>query len=121
MKRLTVKEEEIMTMFWEHGSMFIRELLTFYNEPKPHYNTVATLVKLLEEKGFVGHRPCGNTYQYYAAISEKEYKSSALNAVVSQYYNNSYTSVVSQFIEEESMDLEELKELISRIENGKKR
>lgn len=120
MKRLTAKEEEIMNMFWQHGAMFIRELLAFYNEPKPHYNTVATLVKLLEEKGFVGHEPCGNTYRYYAAVSEKEYKSSALNEVISQYYNNSYTHVVSQFIEEESMDIEELKELISRIEKNKK-
>ncbi|WP_455668451.1 BlaI/MecI/CopY family transcriptional regulator [Phocaeicola sp.] len=121
MKRLTAKEEEIMNILWQHDAMFIRELLSFYDEPKPHYNTVATLVKLLEEKGFVAHRPCGNTNQYYAAISEKEYKSSALNDVISQYYNNSYTNVVSQFIEEESMNIEELKELINRIENGKKR
>lgn len=121
MKRLTAKEEEIMNMFWQHGAMFIRELLAYYDEPKPHYNTVATLVKLLEEKGFVHHRPCGNTYQYYAAIGEKEYKSSALNDVISQYYNNSYTRVVSQFIENESINIEELRELINQIENAKKR
>lgn len=120
MKRLTPKEEEIMSMFWQNGAMFIRDLLTLYNEPKPHYNTVATMVKLLEEKGLVEHLSCGNTYQYYAAISEKEYKSSTLNEVISQYYNNSYTSVVSQFIEEEVMNLEELKELVQRIENAKK-
>ena len=53
MKRLTVKEEEIMRIFWEHGPMFVRELLSFYDEPKPHYNTVSTLVRGLEEKGFV--------------------------------------------------------------------
>ena len=53
MKRLTAKEEEIMQMFWEHGPMFVRELLAFYEEPKPHYNTVSTLVRGLEEKGFV--------------------------------------------------------------------
>lgn len=121
MKRLTAKEEEIMNLLWKHGSMFIRELLAFYEEPKPHYNTVATMIKLLEEKGFVQRRACGNTHQYAAAISEKEYKSSALNEVISQYYNNSYASVVSQFIEEEAMDLEELKELIHQIENNKKR
>lgn len=119
MKRLTAKEEEIMKIFWQHGAMFIRELLAFYDEPKPHYNTVATLVKLLEEKGFVTRRSCGNTYQYFATISEKKYKSSALNNVISQYYNNSYTSVVSQFIEEEAMDINELKALIDRIENAK--
>ena len=97
MRRLTVKEEEIMRIFWEHGPMFVRELLSFYDEPKPHYNTVSTLVRGLEEKGFVGYKAYGNTYQYYALVSEKEYKSSALKEVVSQYYNNSYINVVSSF------------------------
>ena len=82
-----------MQMFWEHGPMFVRELLAFYEEPKPHYNTVSTLVRGLEEKGFVKYKAYGNTYQYYAAVSDKEYKRSALNDVVAQYYNNSYTNV----------------------------
>lgn len=116
-KKLTNKEEEIMNLFWQQGDMFIRDLLSFYSEPKPHYNTMATMVKILEEKGFLARRPLGNTHQYYALISEKQYKSSALDAVISQYYNNSYTSVVSHFIEQESMDLDELKELIRQIES----
>ena len=116
-KKLTNKEEEIMNIFWQQGDMFIRDLLEFFNEPKPHYNTVATMVKILEEKGFLARRPMGNTHQYYTLISEKKYKSSTLNAVISQYYNNSYTSVVSHFIEEEVMDLDELKALIREIES----
>ena len=119
MKRLTAKEEEIMQMFWEHGPMFVRELLAFYEEPKPHYNTVSTLVRGLEEKGFVKYKAYGNTYQYYAAVSDKEYKRSALNDVVAQYYNNSYTNVVSTFIEEEGMSVDELKALIAEIESKK--
>lgn len=119
MKRLTTKEEEIMRMFWQQGPMFVRELLAFYKEPKPHYNTVSTLVRGLEEKGFVGYKAYGNTYQYYAAVSEKDYKRSALNEVVLQYYNNSFTNVVSAFIEEEGMPLDELKALIEKIENKK--
>lgn len=119
MKRLTAKEEEIMRMFWEHGPMFVRELLAFYDEPKPHYNTVSTLVRGLEEKGFVGYKAYGNTYQYYAAVTEKAYKRSALNEVVAQYYDNSFVNVVSSFIEEECMPLEELKALIARIESKK--
>lgn len=119
MKRLTVKEEEIMRMFWEQGPMFVRELLAYYDDPKPHYNTVSTLVRGLEEKGFVGYKPYGNTYQYYALVSEKEYKSSALKEVISQYYNNSYVSVVSSFIEEEGMSVDDLKALIECIERGK--
>ena len=115
-KKLAAKEEEVMTLFWQYGDMFIRDLLNYYDDPKPHYNTVATQVKFLEEKKFLGRRPMGNTYQYYALISEKEYKGSALSSVISQYFNNSYTSVVSHFIEKEAMDLDELKALINQIE-----
>lgn len=117
-KKLAAKEEEVMALFWKYGDMFIRDLLSYYDEPKPHYNTVATQVKFLEEKKFLGRRPMGNTFQYYPLISEKEYKGSALNAVVSQYFNSSYTSVVSHFIEEEVIDLNELKELIEQIEKN---
>lgn len=119
MKKLTAKEEEIMRMFWQHGPMFVRELLAFYKEPKPHYNTVSTLVRGLEEKGFVGYKAYGNTYQYYAVVTEKRYKRSALNEVVAQYYDNSYVNVVSSFIEEEGMPLDELKALIAKIESKK--
>ncbi len=120
MKRLTPKEEEIMRIFWQHGPMFVREMLAYYDDPKPHYNTISTLVRLLEEKEFVGYKVYGNTYQYYPLVSEEKYKSSALNEFVAQYYNNSYTSVVSSFIEEEGISVEELKELIARIEQGRK-
>lgn len=120
MKRLTNKEEEVMRIFWEHGSLFVREILAFYDEPKPHYNTLSTLVRGLEEKKVVGYKAYGNTYQYYALVSEKAYKRSALNEVVSQYYDNSYTNVVSAFIEEEGLSVEELKGLIQRIEQGRK-
>ena len=120
-KKLAAKEEEVMTLFWQHGDMFIRDLLNYYEDPKPNYNTVATQVKFLEEKKFLGRRPMGNTNQYYALISEKEYKGSALSSVISQYFNNSYTSVVSHFIEEEAMDLDELKALINQIEMNRKK
>lgn len=119
MKRLTAKEEEIMKIFWEQGPMFVRELLGYYDEPKPHYNTVSTLVRGLEEKGFVGYKAYGNTYHYFALISEKEYKRSALDEVIMQYYDNSYTNVVSAFIEEEGISIEELKTLINQIEKGR--
>lgn len=120
MKRLTAKEEEIMRIFWGNGPLFVRELLAFYDEPKPHYNTVSTLVRGLEEKGFVGYRAYGNSYQYYARVGEKEYKRSALKEVIAHYYDNSFVNVVSTFIEEEGVALDELKALIRKIENGKK-
>lgn len=112
---------EIMRIFWKEGAMFVRELLKYYDEPKPHYNTVSTIVRGLEEKGFVGYKAYGNTYQYFALISEKQYKRSALHEVVSQYYDNSYTNVVSAFIEEEGLSVEDLKALIRQIEQGRKK
>lgn len=108
-----------MRIFWKQGPLFVRELLAYYEEPKPHYNTVSTLVRGLEEKGFVGYKAYGNTYQYYALVVEKAYKRSALHEVISQYYDNSYTNVVSAFIEEEGLSVEALKALISQIESGR--
>ena len=119
MKTLTVKEEEIMGYFWEKGPLFVKQLLEFYDEPRPHFNTLSTIVRGLEEKGFLHHEVFGNTYQYYALGSEKEYKSSALKEVISQYYNNSYVNVVSSFIEEEGLSVDELKALIDQIQRGK--
>ena len=100
--------------------MVIREMLEHYDAPKPHYNTVATLVKLLVEKGFVEYDVVGNIYLYRAKVSRKQYVGSALGDIISLYYNNSYAHVVSQFIEEDKMDVDELKQLIARIESGRK-
>lgn len=119
MKRLTAKEEEIMGYFWEKGPLFIRQLLDLYEEPKPHYNTLSTIVRGLEEKGFIGYQAFGNTYQYYALIAEKDYRSKSLKNIVSKYYNNSYTQVVSSLIEEDELSVEELQELIRQIKNKK--
>lgn len=118
--KLTAKEEEIMTIFWEHGELFIRDVLKYIPEPKPNYNTVATQIKFLEEKGFVERKPVANTFLYAPVISEKEYSGRTIGNVVAQYYNNSYASVVSQFVEEEKMDIDELKALIAEIENRRK-
>lgn len=114
--RLTAKEEDIMQIVWDNGDLFIRDIVARMPEPKPNYNTVATQVKFLEEKGFLGRRPMANSFQYTALISEKEYRGSTIGEVVARYYDNSYSQLVSQFVEEDKMDLDELKELIARIE-----
>lgn len=119
MKRLTEKEEEVMQYLWDKGPLFVREILEKYPEPKPHYNTISTVVRVLEEKGFVDHKVYGSTHQYFALISRDEYKGKALRRVVAGYFNNSYTNVVSTLIEEESLSVAELKKLIKKIEKGK--
>uniref|UniRef100_UPI00321651ED BlaI/MecI/CopY family transcriptional regulator n=1 Tax=uncultured Draconibacterium sp. TaxID=1573823 RepID=UPI00321651ED len=121
MKKLTPKEEEILALFWEKGPMFVKELKEFYNDQKLHYNTLSTMVRAMEEKGFVGHEKFGNTYRYFAAVSKEEYSKSTLGSVVKKYFNNSYKSVVSALVEEENISVDELKKLISEIENNKSR
>ena len=115
-EKLTRKEEELMNIFWEKGDLCIRELVDCLPEPRPSYTTVATQVKFLEDKGFLSRRPIANTFIYQVRISEKDYRGNTIGDVVRKYYNNSYASLVSQFIEEDKIDLEELKEIIREIE-----
>ena len=117
---LTAKEEMLMNIFWAHEPLFIRDLISFIPEPKPHYNTVATLVKFLEEKGFVEREPMANSFRYKVKTSERQYRGNTISKVVARYYDNSYLNLVSQFVEEDKMDLKELKDLIARIEKNKK-
>ena len=119
MQKLTTKEEEVMNVIWKKGDVFIRDIVAGLPDPKPNYNTVATQVKFLEEKGFVTRKPMANSFQYRPAVSERDYRSETIGNVVSRYYNNSYTSLISQFVEEDKMNLDELKALIARIENKK--
>ena len=120
MKRLTAKEEEVMSYFWEKGPLFVRELLSFYDEPKPHFNTLSTVVRGLEEKGFVGHKVYGNTYQYYATVSRDDYRRGTLRGVISKYFDNSYLGVVSSLVQEEKISVDDLKELIKQVEEGRR-
>jgi len=119
MKKLTQKEEEIMNLFWGKGPMFVKELKKFYQEQKLHYNTLSTIVRGLEEKGFIAHEQFGNTHRYFAAITKEEYRKSTLGSVVNKYFNNSYKNVVSLFVENENLSIDELRKLIDEIENSK--
>ena len=117
MVRLTSKEEEVLGYFWSNGPLFVRELLELQTEPKPHYNTLSTIVRSLEEKGYIGYKVFGNTHQYYALVSKDDYQKNSLKQVVAKYYDNSYTRVVSTLIEEEKLTVDELQELIRQIKN----
>lgn len=120
MKGLTAKEEEIMELFWKKGPLFVREMLEYYPDPKPHFNTLSTLVRILEEKGFVGHRAFGKSYQYYATVSREEFRKRTLKNVISRYFNNSYLGAVSSLVQEEKITLDDLKQLITEVENHHK-
>ena len=113
MKRLTVKEEEIMGWFWQKGPLFVKELLEYYEEPKPHFNTLSTIVRGLEEKGFLAHKNFGNSYQYYAVLTEKEYSNGTLKNVIAKY--------VSTLIKEEDISVDDLRKLIDDVEQGNRK
>jgi predicted transcriptional regulator len=120
MKAITVKEEEIMGIFWKKGPLFVKQLMEEFDEPKPHYNTLSTFVRSLEEKGYIGYTAYGNTYQYFPLISEDDYRKKTLKNVVFKYFDNSYTRVVSTLIEEENISIEELQALIQQIKSQSK-
>ena len=120
MERITGKEEEIMEFFWKEGPLFVKQILEYYDEPRPHINTLSTIVRNLEEKGYLDHRAYGNSYQYYAVISQDEFKKKTLRNVISKYFNNSYLDVVSAFVNEEDISVDELKKLIRAAKNTKR-
>ena len=121
MKKLTNKEKEIMELYWQHGPMFVRELQEHYAEPRPHFNTLSTMVRILERNGFLGHRQFGNSFQYYPLVTEKEYGRSSIAGVIKNYFNDSYLSAVSSFVKEEKISVAELRELIDEIEKSDKK
>ena len=118
MKKLTNKEKEIMDLYWQYGPMFVRELQEHYDEPRPHFNTLSTIVRILEREGYLDHKQYGNTYQYFPVVSEEEYGRNSIAGVIKNYFNDSYLSAVSSFVKEEKISLEELKDLIEQIEKS---
>jgi predicted transcriptional regulator len=120
MKKLSNKEREVMELFWQHGPMFVRELLEHYEEPRPHFNTLSTIVRRLEHQGYIGHKKYGSTYQYHALITEQDYAKNSIFRLVDNYIKDSYKGLVSTFLKEEKISLSELRDLISQVETYEK-
>lgn len=107
-----------MDMFWQRGPMFVREIVELYPEPRPHFNTVSTQVRILEENGFLKHVACGKSFRYEPVISEQEYGKRSLAGVIKNYFDNSYLSAVSAFVKEKKISVDELRDLIDQIESN---
>lgn len=116
MKELTAREEEVMRFFWDEGPLFVKQLVERYSDPKPHFNTLSTYARMLEEKGFLSHEAFGTTYRYFAIISEDDYRNGTLRSVVKKYFDNSYLSVVSSLIKEQDISVEEIRKLLDEVE-----
>lgn len=102
-----------MKILWQHGPQSVREMLTYYDEPKPHFNTVSTLVRILEEKGRVGHEACGGAFRYHALTGLAEIRSGALRQVVDSYFNGSYAEAVKDMLNDGKITPEELEKLVN--------
>lgn len=117
--QLTNKEEEIMRVFWNNGPLFVKEILEFLPEPKPHVNTVSTVVRVLEGKGYVGHEKVGGSYRYHALLEKDSYRKSTLRDMLRNYFDNSLKNMVSALAEEEDLSGDDIKEFIDIIEKRK--
>ena len=117
MKELTKAEEQVMQVLWGIGQGFANEIMAAFPEPKPAYNTVLTVIKILENKGFVKHETFCRANRYSPAISKEEYFQNYLGSVVERYFNNSYLDLVSAFAKKENFSLEELETLKKMIDD----
>ncbi|MFZ4739830.1 MAG: BlaI/MecI/CopY family transcriptional regulator [Bacteroidales bacterium] len=116
MKELTKAEEQVMQLIWEIKQGFVKDILDRMEEPKPAYNTVSTIVRILEKKGFVGYIAYGKTHQYYPLVSKEDYRKELMGGVVKNYFSNSFRQLVSFFAEEKQLSLKELEELKSIVD-----
>jgi len=117
MDKLTNKEDEIMRVLWNLKKAFVKEVVEELPDPKPHYNTVSTIVRNLEEKGYISHKAFGKTHQYFPLVSKEDYRKSFMQKTIHQYFESSYKNVVSFFAREEKISVEELREIIEHLEH----
>lgn len=118
-KELTKAEEQLMQVLWDLKKAFVKEVIDELPEPKPAYNTVSTVIRILESKGFVHHTSFGKSHQYYPIISKEDYKNFATEKLLNGYFENSIESMFSFFVKKEKIDLAEADEIMKLIENMK--
>lgn len=105
-----------MKILWSLEKAFVKEIMEEIEGEKPHYNTLSTIVRNLEEKEYVGHEAFGKTHRYFPLIRKEDYRKKFVNSAIADYYDDSYKSIVSHFAKEEKISIEELKEIIDLIE-----
>ncbi|MGD8535860.1 MAG: BlaI/MecI/CopY family transcriptional regulator [Candidatus Aminicenantes bacterium] len=115
MKELTKAEEQIMQILWKLEKGFVKDVLEHLPKPKPAYNTVSTIVRILEKKGFVSHTAYGKTHEYYPVLSKEEYTRKFLKRFVENYFSDSFKEMVSFFAKEKDMSISELEDTMKMI------
>lgn len=115
MKSLTKAEEQIMHILWELKKGFINDIVNKMPKPKPAYNTVSTIIRILESKGIVDHKAYGKTHEYFPLITKDEYTERLLNGLLKNYFSNSYTNLISFFSKNENFSVKEMEEIIEML------
>jgi BlaI family penicillinase repressor len=112
MRDLTRAEEEVMQVLWKINKGFVKDILEHFDYPKPAYNTISTIVRILQDKGFVGHKAYGRTHEYFPVVSKDDYSRSHLNTFVNDYFSNSFEKMVSFFAKEKEISVKEMEEIM---------
>ena len=118
-KELTKAEEQVMQILWQLDEAIVKDIIEKMPDPKPAYNTVSTVVRVLEGKGFIAHKTYGNSYVYFPSVKETEYKKFTFDKMMKNYFSNSYQSLVSFIADDKKLSLKELDELTALIDNLK--
>lgn len=119
LKELTRAEEEIMHILWQLEKGFVKDIIEHLPEPKPAYNTVSTIVRILETKGFVDHKAYGKTHEYFPLVSKERYTKFYLNNMISGYFNGSFQNLVSFFAKENKMNTGDIEKLLKEMKKDK--
>lgn len=117
--RLTERETEVMEMLWSNGPLFVREMLSHYPDPKPHVNTVSTTVRILENKGYVGHESVSGSFRYHAIATPDDFAERSLSQVIKSFFRGSASAAVSALVKDEKISIEELRQIINMVEQHK--
>lgn len=118
-KELTRAEDQVMQILWKLEKAFVKDIIDRMPEPKPAYNTVSTIIRILETKGFVDHKAYGKTYEYFPLISKEKYTKFYLNNLIKGYFNGSFQNLVSFFAKENKLDAADVEKLLEEIKKTK--
>ena len=115
MRELTRAEEQIMQILWDIEKGFVKDILEKMSEPKPAYNTVSTIVRILERKGFVSHKAYGKSHEYFPIVSKDEYRSFSIKKLLSGYFGDSFSRLASFFAKDKNLDVKEIEKILNEV------
>lgn len=115
LKELTKAEEEVMQILWKNGKGFVKDLLEEFPAPKPAYNTVSTIIRILETKGFVDHKSYGKTFEYFPLVNKEQYSDFIMKSMMKNYFGNSFKKMVSFFANNNKLSVKDLDELMKEV------